>query len=122
MTKRQITFVCALVGAIAFGSMATSRPASACANCYQPSQWSLTSWCKPVANEETGVTGCDDYWDPFDGSQTCAETGTFCSSVNAGGGGGTGSGGGSGDGSCSSGGFCPASCFSCGGGGGRPAV
>jgi len=122
MTKRQGTVVCTLIGVVILAILASSRPASACANCYYPTRYSLTSWCKPVMNEETGVTDCEDYWDPFDGSQTCMESGSFCSVVSAGGGGSTGGGSGGGGG-CTTSGFCPASCFSCGGGGGgRPAV
>lgn len=74
------------------------------------------SWCRPVQQEETGATKCDDYVDIA--GAYCVEGGNFCSWVNAGGGGGGSGGGGGGGGGCSGSGFCPAECFSCGGGGG----
>jgi hypothetical protein len=77
--------------------------------------------CRPVAPDEVGSTVCTDQYDPYAGF-SCVESGTFCSSiVVGGGGGGTGGTGGSG-GSCQTSGLCPAQCFSCSGGGGRPAV
>ena len=72
------------------------------------------SWCRPVREMETGVTLCKDFVANIGGSY-CTEDGNACSWVNGGGGGG-GTGGGGG-GSCTSTGFCPAECFSCGGGG-----
>lgn len=76
--------------------------------------------CRPVTETEVGSTICTNEYDPLVGF-SCAESGTYCSEINAGGGGGSGSGGGGGS-QCSTTGFCPAECFSCGGGGGRPAV
>lgn len=81
--------------------------------------------CRPVTQNEVGSTICTDQYDPFAGF-SCVESGTFCSSIDAGGGGGGtgGTGGtGGGSGSCQTSDFCPAQCFSCSsGGGGRPAV
>lgn len=75
------------------------------------------SWCRAVREMETGVTQCKDYVANIGGSY-CTEDGNACSWVTGVGGGGGGGTGGGGGGSCSSStGFCPAECFSCGGGG-----
>jgi hypothetical protein len=76
--------------------------------------------CAAVAENETGYTQCATV-PSLDGT-TCIYSGDFCSSItvtgSGSGGGGTGGGGGS---TCTgNGGFCPAECFSCGGGGGGP--
>jgi hypothetical protein len=49
------------------------------------------------------------------GGAYCSESGSFCNSISVGGGGG-GTGGSGGGTSCSYQGYCPAECFSCGGG------
>lgn len=79
--------------------------------------------CRPVTQSEVGSTNCTNDYHPI-GGFTCSESGTFCSTVDAGGGGTGGGGGGWGGGSnpCRTTGFCPPECFSCEGGGGRPAV
>lgn len=98
------------------------RPAAGCEICkyifflgYAP--------CRPVTQNEVGSTICTDQYDPI-GGFSCEESGTYCSSIDAGGGGTGGTGGtGSSGGSCQTSGFCPAQCFSCSGsGGGRPAI
>ena len=48
----------------------------------------------------------------------CYESGSACYGITVGGGGGGGGTGGGGGGCASTGGFCPAECFSCSGGGG----
>jgi len=75
---------------------------------------------RATKENEVGSTGCTNYYDPFAGFY-CEESGDFCSTISVvgGGGGGTGGGGGGGD-ACASTRFCPAECFSCEGGGGRP--
>jgi hypothetical protein len=105
---------------LVLGFVTPPRPASACELCkyniflgYSP--------CRPVGPDEVGSTVCTDSYDPL-GGFSCEESGTFCSSITAGGGGGAGGAGGDGS-ACHTSGFCPAQCFSCsGGGGGRPAI
>jgi hypothetical protein len=79
--------------------------------------------CRPVTQSEVGSTNCTDEYHPI-GGFTCSESGTFCSAIDADGGGGSGGGGGWGGGGspCNTSGFCPAECFSCDSGGGRPAI
>jgi|SRR5215203_4112053 len=75
--------------------------------------------CRPVNQDEVGATSCTNLYDAWSGF-SCQESGTFCSGINVGGGGGSGGGSGGGwggGGGCGGGGFCPAQCFSCGGGG-----
>lgn len=73
--------------------------------------------CGPVFQGETGYTECE----PSGESSSCEVSGDFCSVITVdGGGGGGGTGGGGGDNPCETLSFCPAECFSCGGGGGRP--
>lgn len=75
--------------------------------------------CQQVGNEEWGDgTSCSNAF--LNGQVSCWVSGGACYNIVVGGGGdegggGSGSGGG---GNCSGGGFCPAECFSCGGGGG----
>lgn len=97
------------------------QPARGCEICEY--KFFLGFHCRPVTDTEVGSTNCQLYYSPFGGT-TCEESGTYCSVIGAGGGGGGGTGGsGGGDGgSCQTTGACPASCFSCSGGGGRPAV
>jgi len=104
----------ALAGFIVLTTLAL--PAEACQVCRQ-SFLSHNSWCRPVEQEETGATQCTNFPSNTGGSY-CSEGGTFCTWVNSGGGGtgGGGVGGGGGNG-CAPTGFCPAECFSCGGGG-----
>jgi hypothetical protein len=95
--------------------------AEGCELCYSSLINPTRSYCRQVNELETGVTNCVTYVDNLGGS-SCSESGTYCSYVNAGGGGSGGSGGGGGGNGCSTAGFCPAECFSCGGGGGRPPI
>jgi hypothetical protein len=109
-----------VLGALGLFFWALPQPAAGCEICkytfflgYSP--------CRAVTKNEVGSTICTNNYDPI-GGFSCEESGTFCSSISADGGGGTG-GSGSGDGgSCQTSGFCPAACFSCSGSGGRPAV
>ncbi len=77
------------------------------------------AFCRAVGPDEVGSTRCELSYDPLTPSVDCFESGTFCSTIVVTGGGGDG---GAGGGGCTGGGFCPASCFSCGGGGGRPRI
>lgn len=71
--------------------------------------------CGPASPNEVGFTLCA----PL--ATRCQVGGDFCSVIDAGGGGSGGSGGGGG--ACQGGsGGCPAECFSCSGGGGRPRI
>jgi hypothetical protein len=97
------------------------QPAAGCEIC-KPNFFLGFVPCRAVAEDEVGATVCQDQYDPI-GGFTCEESGTFCTGITVSGGGGGGNGGsGGGSGSCQTSGFCPAFCFSCGGGGGRPAV
>jgi hypothetical protein len=75
-----------------------------------------------VANGEDGSMCCDEF-DTGVGT-LCGESGSACYGIIVDGGGGDSGGGGSGGGGgCSyQTGWCPAECFTCGGGGGRPAI
>jgi len=96
--------------------------AAGCEICYSSWLNPARSYCRPVAEYETGVTNCVTYVDNLGGS-SCTESGFYCTDVNAGGGGGGGTGGGGGGGgTCQTDGFCPAECFSCSPNGGRPAI
>jgi hypothetical protein len=96
------------------------QPAVSCEICQY--KFFLGFSCHPVTQNEVGSTICQLEYSPFGGT-TCTESGNFCSGITVGGGDGSGSGGGDGGTCQTSGGFCPAACFSCtGGGGGRPAV
>jgi hypothetical protein len=90
--------------------------------------------CKPVAPVGTGATcrhvsdsqtgdgwKCEEINDlPWPDGPLCSVEGGPCYNVDGGGGGG---GGGTGGGeTCQTTSFCPAECFSCSGGAGRPAV
>jgi hypothetical protein len=98
-------------------------PAAACELCYSV-WWNFgRSYCKPLQNGETGTTVCEDVISNTGGS-FCTEGGDYCTIVDAGGGGGGTGGGGTGSGgtTCQTTGACPAECFSCSGGNGRPAT
>lgn len=70
-----------------------------------------------VADDENGSMCCSQ--ESFGLATYCTETGSSCYGIVVGGGGGGGGTGGGGGGGCSSSsGWCPAECFSCGGGGG----
>lgn len=115
---RRSRFRLVLLLAITALSFLPSQEASACEICkyafflgYVP--------CRPVTGEEVGATICTGSYSAWTG-YSCQESGTFCSNISVGGGGGSGGGsggGGGGGGGCTGGGFCPAECFSCNGGG-----
>ena len=114
-----------LCGVILISPFLSLQEAEACESCKRTS-W-LTPWnylCKATGDRETGVTLCTDEYEPLTNTTYCNESGDFCTVVDAEGGGGSGGGSGGGDTSnpCLTTGFCPAECFSCSGGGGRPAV
>jgi hypothetical protein len=110
-----------LLGALALSFFTLSKPVLGCEICkhyfflgYVP--------CQPVEEDETGATICSNHYDPIQGFW-CEESGNFCSSITVtGGGGGMAGGGGGTTDPCRTSGFCPAECFSCSGGGTRPAV
>ena len=115
----------ALFGAIVLASqMISPEVAGACEVCAR-SSW-LTPWnylCRPVQDRETGATECTNDYEPFSNVTSCFESGDYCTIIVVDGGGGTGGGGGGGEENpCETSNFCPAECFSCSGGGGRPAV
>jgi hypothetical protein len=109
-----------LVAALGLGSLILPRPVSACEVCkytfglgYAP--------CRPVGDGEVGTTICTNSYDPF-GGFSCDQGGDYCSAITVTPGGGGAAGGGNDGGACRTSGFCPSQCFSCSGGGGRPAV
>jgi hypothetical protein len=75
--------------------------------------------CKDVGLGESGFEKCEV---PAEASCCCKMSGNACTGTSSGGSGGTGGTGGGGSNVCQTNGFCPAQCFSCSGGGGRPAV
>jgi hypothetical protein len=75
--------------------------------------------CKTATPGESGFTKCTV---PEEASCCCTLSGNACTGGSGGGGGGGGGTGGGGGNPCQTTGFCPAQCFSCGGGGfDRPA-
>lgn len=111
-----------LLSVLSFWLWALPQPAAGCEICKINLFLGFIP-CRPVTQTEVGSTICEDKYDIF-GGFSCEERGTFCSSINVGGGGGGGGTGGTGGNSntCQTSGYCPAECFSCRGGGGRPAV
>lgn len=108
-----------LMSVLTLCAFALPRPSAACAICkhffflgYVP--------CQPVLEGEVGATVCTNHYDPISGFW-CEESGDFCSGIMAGGGGGSTGGSGGGSDPCGTTGFCPAECFNCADGGGRPA-
>lgn len=120
---REITGIRLLLLLTVFGFLfwTPPRPAAGCEIC-KVNLFLGPAPCRSVTEDEVGSTICQDQYDPI-GGFTCEESGTFCSGITVGGGGGrAGGGGGTGGNPCQTSSFCPASCFSCSGGGGRPAV
>lgn len=89
-------------------------PAPVFAECQECFKFFDDEWCQPVQGGRSGFTDCTS---PEEASCCCRIRGNPCTSGGGTGGGG-GGGWGGGGGACSSTGFCPAECFSCGGGGG----
>jgi hypothetical protein len=85
-----------------------------CQVCQRETNLSLArDFCR-VASDENGAMCCSQ--DSIGPQTFCSESGTLCYGVVVGGGGGGGTGGGGG-GSCGyQNGWCPAECWSCGGG------
>jgi hypothetical protein len=74
--------------------------------------------CTTAGPGEIGNTICEV---PEEASCCCKYKGETCTGGSGGSGSGGGTGGGGGN-QCATTGFCPAECFSCGGGGGRPRI
>jgi len=109
-----------LVGLVFLLGINWSFEVKACENCVHG--W-INDHCIPVQQGEIGYTFCFEMPASFPWPSVCVADGNFCSSIDVnGGGGGGGTGGGGGGGACATTGFCPAECFSCSGGGGRPAI
>lgn len=119
---RKLVFVrrLLLLGALGLSSLILPRPVEGCEIC---KYWFFLGYapCRPATGSEVGATGCENYYDPIEGF-SCEESGSYCTTVTVSGGSGGGSGGSGGSDPCMTSGFCPAECFSCAGGGGRPAV
>jgi hypothetical protein len=107
----------ALFWLMGFAGLGSSSKLLACETC--KSILGFYEHCVMVADNETGYTLCSTI-PSLDGT-TCIFGGDFCSSITVTGSGGGGGGAGGGSSTCQGSGFCPAECFSCGGGGGRPA-
>jgi len=89
-------------------------PVSA-AECLECFKFFDDEWCQPVGAGRSGFTECTS---PEEASCCCRIRGNPCTIDGGAGGGGGGGGWGGGGSVCSGGGaFCPAQCFSCGGGG-----
>lgn len=118
MSKVSLRLLTALACLIVWPTVAQAS----CDTCKLIGNLGSNSSCFPAVND-VGVTQCQVHSDPlaWPPSTWCTEAGTFCSTIVVNGGGGGGGTGGGGGGSCGGGGFCPAACFSCGGGG-RPAI
>lgn len=108
MRRTWLTMALIAVAFVAL-SVLVPQPAAACQKCadakFNP------DFCFPAGQGEAGMTICTN------GDWGCHLDGAACTGGSGGGGGGGGTGGGGG-GACSGSGFCPAECFSCGGGGG----
>lgn len=113
--RRSRILLTAVLVVLAFSAVAAA-PASAEIDCQKCTFILFVgSHCDPAATGDSGKTSCTE------GDGKCILSGTACTGT-WGGGSGTGGGGGGGgtDPTCSTTGFCPAECFSCAGGGGRP--
>jgi hypothetical protein len=116
---RGVRFNVLLFALVAWALVLLPQTGAACERC--SSNWEVIlsggqSWCHPVTGDEVGSTICTSGTTAIGGSY-CSESGNFCNSITiGGGGGGGGTGGGGGGSSCSYQGYCPAECFSCGGG------
>lgn len=113
-----------LILVILFAFIASFEAASvvqACQVCdfhYFTGNLAVYAFCRSAGPDEVGATYCTTTYDPLTPAIDCTESGTFCTTITVGGG----SGGSGGGGGCTGSGFCPASCFSCGGGGRGPAI
>lgn len=85
--------------------------AEACEECFK---FFDDEWCHEASAGQSGFTICNS---PEEASCCCKFSGNPCTGGQPSGGGG-GGGWGGGGGACGGTGFCPAECFSCGGGGG----
>lgn len=98
------------------GQSAVWAGCGTCQVCKEGLSITLTrDYCKG-ANSEDGWMCCRE--ESFGLETFCYESGSACYGITVGGGGGGGGTGGGGGGCASTGGFCPAECFSCSGGGG----
>ena len=87
-----------------------------CQVCKQRTNITIPSDYCAAANNENGSLCCSEF--DSGAGRYCSEYGSACYGIVVGGGG-TGGSGGGGGGSCTyQGGWCPAECMSCGGGGG----
>ena len=93
-----------------------------CYNCQYVHLTGTAEECRPagVLQGGEGWTCYEDNSLPWPAGPSCWTNGQAC--TNGGTGGGTGSASGGGSDPCATTTFCPAQCFSCSGGGGRPAV
>lgn len=105
----------AVLSVVAFALVwaVSSQPAVACQDCFFNAQNIAT--CRPTFDGEIGNIDCQSV------TTDCVLSGPVCTVITVPGGGSGGSGGGGGGCQGGSGG-CPAECFSCSGGGGRPRI
>ena len=99
-----------IVAAIMLLFLPAPTYAAACQECFK---FFDDEWCQDAAPGRSGFTICTS---PEEASCCCKVSGSPCTGGSGTGGGG-GGGWGGGGGGCSGSGFCPAECFSCGGGG-----
>lgn len=88
-------------------------PVAAQAACEVCHEFFADESCKPADTGESGYTSCTT---PEEASCCCTLSGDSCTGGSGGGSAGGDTGGG--ENQCQTSGFCPAECFSCGGGGG----
>lgn len=107
-----VAVACVVLGS---ASVVLAQSYWGCYECQQ--QLSGSSWrCRMVGDSQTGLTNCEQGFEPISRIFTCELSGDACLNVDVfGGGGGGGTGGGGGGGSCGilPGMSCPPSCMSC---------
>ena len=105
---------------LALAGRASATTYYGCMKCKYSSLVGIGAYCVSVGHEQYGQgTQCDETNTglPWPNETTCSISGSPCYNVVV-----TDGGGGGGGSACGTTGFCPAECFSCSGGGGRPAV
>jgi hypothetical protein len=127
MRKRiwgSVKALCFLLFLMLPGTASASTSYYGCYTCEYRGIVGIGETCRQVAPDSWG-DGWICYEDnsmPWPAGPECWTNGQACYNIVTGGNGGSGGGGTGGGQTCQTSGFCPAECFSCGGGPGRPAV
>lgn len=119
MNRTRITFGLALAAALTLVAGPAQSACEVCAYRLFTGRLANNAYCRVAGPNEVGSTLCTLTYDPLTPSIDCENNGIACTVITVEGGGGAGSGGsGSGGSGCTTTtGSCPASCFSCTGGG-----